>query len=357
MADFPLPNAQMMQIAYMARGLIRAESKSVPEIPVVSTLEGVTSLPAVQTVGGVSSYVRVSIQLLQQPAADAAADAEQKIAQFALAESSRVTAENNRVSAETSRVQAENSRVTAETARATAERSRVSAETARVNAENARQTAETSRVQAEEGRVSAEASRVTAENARASAETARQSAETSRVQAESGRAVAEAARVAAESGRVSAENIRQTQEEERVEALGTLLTVIAEGQDEIAQMKAIEKYVLSNLKFAPSRMEVVAPTVITVTNTAPQKIDAKIFPAYLVQNILFQQPINGGASVAVAPDGSLEVLGVGKSRIHVIPAGNTALFQTVEIEVRKPALRLTSSGAVRLTSTGAIRIV
>ena len=71
MADYPLTDAQVMQLAYRVRGLIRSESKSVPEVPMVDTLEGIESFPVVQTVGGVSRYVRASVSLLSQPAWDA----------------------------------------------------------------------------------------------------------------------------------------------------------------------------------------------------------------------------------------------------------------------------------------------
>lgn len=71
MAEYPLTDAQIMQLAYRVRGLIRSESKSVPEVPMVDTLEGIESFPVVQKVGGVSKYVRASVSLLSQPAWDA----------------------------------------------------------------------------------------------------------------------------------------------------------------------------------------------------------------------------------------------------------------------------------------------
>lgn len=71
MADYPLTDAQIMQLAYRVRGLIRSESKSVPEVPMVDTLEGIESFPVVQKIGGVSKYVRASVSLLSQPAWDA----------------------------------------------------------------------------------------------------------------------------------------------------------------------------------------------------------------------------------------------------------------------------------------------
>lgn len=71
MADYPLTDAQIMQLAYRVRGLIRSESKSVPEVPMVDTLEGIESFPVVQTIGKVSKYARAPVSLLSQPAWDA----------------------------------------------------------------------------------------------------------------------------------------------------------------------------------------------------------------------------------------------------------------------------------------------
>lgn len=71
MTDYPITDAQLMQLAYRVRGLIRSESKSVPEVPMVDTLEGIESFPVVQKIGGVSKYVRASVSLLSQPAWDA----------------------------------------------------------------------------------------------------------------------------------------------------------------------------------------------------------------------------------------------------------------------------------------------
>lgn len=144
--------------------------------------------------------------------------------------------------------------------------------------------------------------------------------------------------------------------EQTLAAVEILRQMLAEGRAEISDMQAIRQLIVADAGLSPSRLEVAAPAVITVTNRAPQRIAAKVFPAYLVQNVLFQQPVNGGASVAVAPDGGLEVLGVGKSRIHVIAAGNTALWRTVEVEVRRPIIRRTATGAIRRTSNGGMRI-
>ena len=132
--------------------------------------------------------------------------------------------------------------------------------------------------------------------------------------------------------------------------------MIEEGRSEILNMQAIQELVVSDVQLSPSRMEVEFPARITLTNTVAQKIDARIFPSYLVQNVIFQHTPDGGDSVAVNPDGSLEIRGCGKTRLHVIAANNTRLFRTIEIEVKDPDLRLTKAGGMRLNADGTIRL-
>lgn len=139
-------------------------------------------------------------------------------------------------------------------------------------------------------------------------------------------------------------------------AVDILRQMIEEGRSEILNMQAIQELVISDVQLSPSRMEVEFPVRITITNTVARKIDARIFPSYLVQNVIFQHPKNGGDSVAVNPDGSLEILKCGKSRIHVIAANNTKLYRTIEIEVKDPDIRMTKAGGMRLNSDGTIRL-
>ena len=285
--DYPLTDAQILQLAYRVRGLIRAESKSVPEVPMVNTLEGIESFPVVQKIGGVPKYVRAPLSLLGQPAWDAVAGYIERL-EDAIESIDDTVAEV-------------------------------------VGASDA----------VAELKATIAAAKLATSNATSSSSKATSSAKT----ADNAAASTDAVRV------------------QTLAALEILRQMLDDGRAEMEDMQAIRELIVADAQLAPSRLEVAAPMVITVTNKAPQRIDAKIFPAYMVQNILFQQPINGGASVVVAPDGSLEILGVGKSRVHVIPTNNTALWQTVEVEVRKPRLRLTSNRKLRITSNRKLRIV
>ena len=121
-------------------------------------------------------------------------------------------------------------------------------------------------------------------------------------------------------------------------------------------MKAAESSLMSRALLAPSRMELSYNKVITRRNPVTQYIKARLFPAYVLQNVIYQQPINGGDSVYVEPSGKLEVNKAGHTKIHVIPTHNTGIYQTVDIEVQEPAIRLTGDGAIRLNSDGSIRL-
>lgn len=163
------------------------------------------------------------------------------------------------------------------------------------------------------------------------------------------------ATVAAQTAQTSAEETDLVREQ-ALAAVDILRQMIEEGRSEILNMQAIQELVISDVQLSPSRMEVEFPAYITITNKVARKIDARVFPSYMTQNVLFQQPINGGSSVVVNPDGSLEVLKCGKTRIHVIAANNTKIYRTIEIEVKEPDLRLTKGGGVRFNSDGSLRL-
>lgn len=132
--------------------------------------------------------------------------------------------------------------------------------------------------------------------------------------------------------------------------------IIMEGKAQIASMKTAEQSLMSQALLAPSRMVLNYSKVITLRNPVLQKIIAELYPSYVLQNVIFQQPPNGGDSVYVEPSGELSINKVGKTKIHVIPAQNTKIYQTVEIEVQAPALRLTGDGALRFNSDGSLRL-
>lgn len=148
----------------------------------------------------------------------------------------------------------------------------------------------------------------------------------------------------------------ETATEEALLAAVDAEQMIVDGKQQIASMKAAESSLMSQALLAPSRMELTYNKVITRRNPVTQHIKARLFPAYVLQNVIYQQPINGGDSVYVEPSGKLEVNKVGHTRIHVIPTHNTGIYQTVDIEVQEPAIRLTGDGAIRFNSDGSFKL-
>lgn len=85
----------------------------------------------------------------------------------------------------------------------------------------------------------------------------------------------------------------------------------------------------------PLVLEVESLHRITYGNTVKRYIKTQLLPQYAVQNVLW---LSDGKAVEVEPDGEIVVLGLGKSRVHVIPTENTALHKTVTVEVVRPSL-------------------
>jgi hypothetical protein len=102
-------------------------------------------------------------------------------------------------------------------------------------------------------------------------------------------------------------------------------------------------------------MELTYTQKITLRNPYVQYITAKLFPAYLPQNVLFL-PENGDSLQADPVNGKLAIVKTGKSYFHVIPTGKTSLRQTIAIEVIPSVCRKTGTGNIRLTATGGLRL-
>lgn len=105
---------------------------------------------------------------------------------------------------------------------------------------------------------------------------------------------------------------------------------------------------------APLRIDIKsAPRVITATNQVPQKIDARLFPSFGLGSVLF---ISDRQAVEVTPDGYVRPIAPGKSSVTAVATSDTAIYQTLCIEVVPPRLRLTASGALRFDSKGNLRL-
>ena len=119
----------------------------------------------------------------------------------------------------------------------------------------------------------------------------------------------------------------------------------------LSRLEELEATLTAKDRLQPTAMVLQYPKKITFGNTAEQRIEATLSPAGTGKNVLF---LSDNRSVQVMPDGFIRVLNPGKSFIHVIPTENTAIYQTVEIEVLPTPIRKVTSTAMRLTSSGAM---
>lgn len=155
---------------------------------------------------------------------------------------------------------------------------------------------------------------------------------------------------AALSGKIDRE---QQRAEAAENALGSRITQtkaeLAQTDTEIKQdIAAVRQTLLGILaesagRVIPLVMNVTPPQKITLGNTVTQYIKTELLPSFAVQNVLF---LGDGKAVDVDPDGAVQVLGLGKSRVHVIPTENTALHKTVEIEVVRPSVLKDADGGL-----------
>ena len=132
--------------------------------------------------------------------------------------------------------------------------------------------------------------------------------------------------------------------------------MISEGKAQIASMRAAEQSLMSQALLAPTRMELGYVKRITLGNTVAQRIAVSLFPAYVLPNVIFQQAFYSGDALYVDPHGNLTVRKTGTATIHVIPAQNTSLAQTIVIEVTAPVIRKAGS-VMRFLSGSRIRKV
>ena len=296
-----LTESQIQAIAARVRNILRAESKGVGELPVVSSLDGVLTLPALRMNGGIPEVVEAPVNLLQDVATDAVADATQKAADATSgANTSKQNADKATTAANNAAKSANDAAGAAGTAIEAAKKATDAANGAASNATNA------------------------ATKASSAADTANK--EASSVNAAKSEAFAAAAR-----------------------ASSTATTAEAE----IEKMKQLQESISGAASLAPTRMELTYTKRITQRNPYVQRIVAKMFPSYSLQNVLF---LGDDVAVSVDPAGVVTPLKIGTSRIHVIPTQATHLYKTINVTVQAPSVRLTGGGKIRVDSKGRIRL-
>ena len=296
-----LTEAQLQEIAKRVRAIIRAESKGVGDLPVATSLDGLLSLPALRFNGGVPEVVEAPISKLQDVALDAVSGATKAANEAAAkANTSAGNADKATTAANNAAKSANDAAGTAGAATEAAKKATESANGAASNATNA------------------------ATKASSAADTANK--EPSSVNAAKSEALAAAAR-----------------------ASSTATTAEAE----IEKMKRLQESISGAASLAPTRMELTYTKRITQRNPYVQRIVAKMFPSYSLQNVLF---LGDDVAVRVDPAGVVTPLKIGTSRIHVIPTQATHLYKTINVTVQAPSVRLTGGGKIRIDSKGRIRL-
>ncbi len=296
-----LTEAQLQEIAKRVRAIIRAESKGVGDLPVATSLDGLLSLPALRFNGGVPEVVEAPISKLQDVALDAVSGATKAANEAAAkANTSAGNADKATTAANNAAKSANDAAGTAGAATEAAKKATESANGAATNATNA------------------------ATKASSAADTANK--EASSVNAAKSEALAAAAR-----------------------ASSTATTAEAE----IEKMKQLQESISGAASLAPTRMELTYTKRITQRNPYVQRIVAKMFPSYSLQNVLF---LGDDVAVSVDPAGVVTPLKIGTSRIHVIPTQATHLYKTINVTVQAPSVRLTGGGKIRIDSKGRIRL-
>lgn len=296
-----LTEAQLQEIAKRVRAIIRAESKGVGDLPVATSLDGLLSLPALRFNGGVPEVVEAPISKLQDVALDAVSGATKAANEAAVkANTSAGNADKATTAANNAAKSANDAAGTAGAATEAATKATDAANGAASNATNA------------------------ATKASSAADTANK--EASSVNAAKSEALAAAAR-----------------------ASSTATTAEAE----IEKMKQLQESISGAASLAPTRMELTYTKRITQRNPYVQRIVAKMFPSYSLQNVLF---LGDDVAVSVDPAGVVTPLKIGTSRIHVIPTQATHLYKTINVTVQAPSVRLTGGGKIRVDSKGRIRL-
>lgn len=296
-----LTEAQLQEIAKRVRAIIRAESKGVGDLPVATSLDGLLSLPALRFNGGVPEVVEAPISKLQDVALDAVSGATKAANEAA---------------------------VKANTSAGNADKATTAANNAAKSANDAAGTAGAATEAAKKATDAANGAASNATNATTKASSAADTAnkEASSVNAAKSEALAAAAR-----------------------ASSTATTAEAE----IEKMKQLQESISGAASLAPTRMELTYTKRITQRNPYVQRIVAKMFPSYSLQNVLF---LGDDVAVSVDPAGVVTPLKNGTSRIHVIPTQATHLYKTINVTVQAPSVRLTGGGKIRVDSKGRIRL-
>lgn len=318
---------------------LKAQAIKVGDIELATTLEGITSLPARQLLGGVEKTVLAPLNLLTKEvdaniqACIAATVAANAAASDANAAAKKVTDAILEISQQ----------------KQAALDAAASANAAASAANNAKALCSTATAECERITALCSQSKSLCDTATAACREATQKCVEATANANS---AANNANVAATAANQSATNL-STIKAECQDATSRCNSTNATAEEKIVAMDAVLKSISAESQAAPVRLEVSVPESISTKNKVVQRIGFKLYPTYVMQNVLFQRV--SGESVTANPSGILSVKGTGTTKFYVIPPQNTEVWKEVDVTVRQPLIRLTSSGKMRLGSK--IRIV
>lgn len=340
--------AQLIPVVLEKLGV---EAQGVSEVEIVTDLTGVYSLPAYKKVDGTEKVVEAPVSLLQDIALDSVNEATEN-AKAATGETLQAAKETKEATADYTAVRGQ---VIAAGDRANAAADSVNdakdkAKEAAAAANQAAAGANAAKDKATEAADTANAVKEATLLVKDEAAAAARKADTSAVSADTATL---AANRAATNANTEAQNLSALKRETQNAASSAGAAAQTAGE-KIVELDALMKAFSGESAAAPVILEVSAPATISTRNRVPQRIDARLLPGYVVQNLLYLK--DEGDSLKVNPSGKLTVAGTGTTTFFVIPTQNTELWQEVKITVRTPLIRLTGDGKIRLNG-GKIRIV
>ena len=318
---------------------LKAQATKVGDIELATTLEGITSLPARQLLGGVEKTVLAPLYLLTK-------DVDSYIASCVAATAAANTAASD-ANAAAKRVT--DAIVEISTQKQAALNAAASANAAATAANQAKSLCDSATAECERVTDLCNHSKTLCDTATAECKTATQKCIEATSNANS---AANNANIAATAANQSATNLNAIKSECQ-DATSRCNSTNATAEEKIVAMDAVLKSISAESNAAPVRLEVSVPESISTKNKVVQRIGIQLYPTYVMQNVLFQRV--SGESVTANPSGILSVLGTGTTKFYVIPPQNTEVWKEVDVTVRQPLVRLTSSGKMRLSNK--VRIV
>lgn len=315
------------------------KKKKISELTLSDNLKGLYTI-GVKLINGVQTSVKVSLEYIQTAYENA-------VKATNSANEAAKSANNAASSANTATSNANKATEAAKTATNNANEATQQAKTATSNANLATQKANTAATNADNARKGLEEIKSATESATANANKAATNANEKAQKAETAAKKAEdAAKLANEKANEAHEKAEEanTAKDNANEATGDARVVIA-------RLEELEESLISKYKLIPTSMKLNYPKKVTYRNTQPFKVEVELLPVDTGRNVLF---LGDDRAVSITPDGVFMINGVGMSKIHVIPTENTGIYQTIQIEVQEPGIRLTSGNGMRLSGSGGI---